>query len=156
MHIQLSIYCFRPSRLSLNMAKLSSSGYTIDSTSSALTVSSRDSPSSSLSKSEAVFISSLVRPSRGSLNFLRALEASSASTTKPLDGARKSSLLPVQTPQPKADETFATFFADAKNRVWILHGISDTELHVYWVTNLFHLVYTNRRIYYLKHGLGCS
>ncbi|KAM7540424.1 hypothetical protein Aperf_G00000035196 [Anoplocephala perfoliata] len=111
----------KSSRLSLNMSKLNSAGYIIDSTSSALTTTSRDSPSpssSGLSNSETAFITSLVRPSRGSLNLLRALEASSASSTKPLNSARRSSsLLPVRTPQPKPDETFATFFADAKHRL---------------------------------------
>ncbi len=75
--------------MKLSMAKLTSAGFTIDSTSSALntqqTVNQKKSAiASQLSESEAAFASSLARPTRGSLNLLRHLEtANNPSASQP-------------------------------------------------------------------------
>ncbi|VUZ46243.1 unnamed protein product [Hymenolepis diminuta] len=105
----------KSSRVSLNISKLSSAGYKIDSSTVTLTTASNNpNVSTSLSKPEEAFVSSLARPSRGSLNLLRHLEDAHKSGSGPLGTARRPSIISVSPIKPKSDETFATFFKGAK------------------------------------------
>ncbi|VDN99289.1 unnamed protein product [Rodentolepis nana] len=113
-----SLAHFRSPRVSLNISKLNSAGYKIDSGTATLATASKiHNASASLSKPEEVFVSSLAKPSRGSLNLLRHLEAAHESGSEPSDIARKPSIVPVPLPKPKSDETFATFFKGAKEKL---------------------------------------
>ncbi len=107
--------------MKLSMAKLTSAGFTIDSTSSALNTQTgsqkKSAIASQLSESEAAFASSLARPTRGSLNLLRHLEtANNPSASQPTAASifEKRSLKAA--PPPKTGETFANFFAGIKKQ----------------------------------------
>nr|CDS28458.1 protein mcm10 [Hymenolepis microstoma] len=105
-------------RVSINISKLNSAGYKVDSSTAILATTSKiHNASTSLSKPEEVFVSSLARPSRGSLNLLRHLETAHESGSEPLGIARRSSIIPVPLLKPKSDETFATFFKGAKEKL---------------------------------------
>ncbi|KAM3179610.1 hypothetical protein ACTXT7_000197 [Hymenolepis weldensis] len=108
----------KSSRVSLNISKLNSAGYKVDSSTVTLTTTSNNpNASTSLSKPEEAFVSSLTRPSRGSLNLLRHLEGAHKSGSDPLGTARRPSIIPVPLLKPKSDETFATFFKGAKKKL---------------------------------------
>ncbi len=107
--------------MKLSMAKLTSAGFTIDSTSSALNTQTvnqkKRAIASQLSESEAAFASSLARPTRGSLNLLRHLEtANNPSASQPTAASifEKRSLKAA--PPPKTGETFANFCAGIKKQ----------------------------------------
>uniref|UniRef100_A0A5K3FSN2 Protein MCM10 homolog n=1 Tax=Mesocestoides corti TaxID=53468 RepID=A0A5K3FSN2_MESCO len=105
-----------PQRVALSKAKLTSSGYVMESSSLTLSSSASGVSKSQLSKSENILASRLSRPSRGSLNLLRHLEALSDDKSKSNNSALRSRSLKTLLPS-GSDGTFASFFADAKKKV---------------------------------------
>ncbi|VDD76866.1 unnamed protein product [Mesocestoides corti] len=107
-----------PQRVALSKAKLTSSGYVMESSSLTLSSSASGVSKSQLSKSENILASRLSRPSRGSLNLLRHLEALSDDKSKSNNSALRSRSLKTLLPS-GSDGTFASFFADAKKKVQV-------------------------------------